>query len=149
MELMRIDLYGLVFDTPQVTFHLWSPWRAAELEHRLFKAVCSAAHTQPEQGPDEWRVGITETKSFHTAIQAIERVLKGWQEEAEMGNERRNWRWLLEADSDADGYDHTGAPTSILGLIGLSLERGSPDEGDKGEDVDMEGFGMRVWGLAK
>src|SRR5262249_37515427 len=31
---MRIDFYGMVFQTPRVTFHLWSPWRATALEHR-------------------------------------------------------------------------------------------------------------------
>src|SRR5581483_4566762 len=36
---MQVDFYGLAFETPQVTVHLWSPWRAAELEHRLFNAV--------------------------------------------------------------------------------------------------------------
>ncbi len=35
-KFMRIDFYGLVFETPRVTFYLWSPWRAAALEHRLF-----------------------------------------------------------------------------------------------------------------
>ena len=35
---MRIEFFGLTFDTPCVTFYLWSPWRAAALEHRLFEA---------------------------------------------------------------------------------------------------------------
>src|SRR5262245_13258235 len=26
---MRIAFHGLVFETPQVTVHLWSPWRCA------------------------------------------------------------------------------------------------------------------------
>ena len=36
---MRVDLYGLAFEAPRVSFHLWSPWRASQLEHRLFDAV--------------------------------------------------------------------------------------------------------------
>ena len=36
---MRIDFYGLAFETPRVTFYLWSPWRAAAMEHRLFDAI--------------------------------------------------------------------------------------------------------------
>ena len=36
---MRVDLYGLHFETPYVTFYLWSPWRAAALEHRLFESL--------------------------------------------------------------------------------------------------------------
>jgi hypothetical protein len=28
----------------------------------------------------------------------------------------------------------------------VSLERGGPGEADKGEDVDLQGFGLRIWG---
>ena len=34
---MRVDFYGLAFETPRVTFYLRSPWRAAALEHKLFE----------------------------------------------------------------------------------------------------------------
>ena len=30
---MHVDFYGLQFDTPNVTFYLWSPWRASSLEN--------------------------------------------------------------------------------------------------------------------
>ena len=50
---MRIDFHGLAFETPFVTFHLWSPWRAAALEHRLFEAVQAAVRSEPENLPDE------------------------------------------------------------------------------------------------
>src|SRR5436190_17964484 len=139
---MRIDFYGLAFETPRVTFHLWSPWRAAALEHRLFEAVRSLPRLVPEAGPDEWRLHIDDQKSWCGALQAIARVLKGWQEEADPAGERRTWRWLLEADSDADGYDHTGEQTSLWGFLRVSLERGGPGEADKGEDLDLEGFGV-------
>src|SRR5436190_1080146 len=36
---MRVDFYGLTFETPCVTFYLWSPWRSSALEHKLFEAV--------------------------------------------------------------------------------------------------------------
>ena len=36
---MRIDLYGITFDGPAVTYYLWSPWRCTALEHRLFEVV--------------------------------------------------------------------------------------------------------------
>ena len=80
------------------------------------------------------------------ALQAVARVLKGWQEEADPGSERRSWRWLLEGDTDADGYDHTSEPVSLWGFLRVSLERGGPGEPNKGEDVDLEGFGLQVWG---
>jgi hypothetical protein len=145
---MRIEFCGLVFDTPSVTFHLWSPWRAAELEHRLFHAVRSLPRTEAEAGPDEWRIQIKDPKTWRTAVQAVARVLKGWQEEADPGSERRIWRWLLEGDSDADSYDHTGEPTTLWGFLRISLERGGPGDPDKGEDIDLQGFGVRIWGEA-
>jgi len=145
---MRVDFYGLAFDTPQITFHLWSPWRAAELEHRLFQAVRSLPNTQADVGPDEWRIVLTDSKTWRAALQAVSRVLKGWQEEANPGSERRIWRWLLEADTNDDGYDHTGEPLSLWGFLRVSLERGGPEDPDKGEDIDLQGFGLRIWGEA-
>jgi hypothetical protein len=143
---MRVDFYGLAFEAPRVTFHLWSPWRATALEHRLFEVVRALPRAETEQGPDELRVHISDPKTWRSALQAVARVLKGWQEEADPGSERRAWRWLLEGDSDADGYDHGGEPVSLWGLLRVSLERGGPGEPDKGEDIDLEGFGLRIWG---
>src|SRR5689334_13917634 len=143
---MRFDFYGLVFETPRVTFYLWSPWRAAALEHRLFEAVRTLPRIAIEEGADELRLYVSDPKTCRSALQAVARVLKGWQEEADPGSERRSWRWLLEADTDADGYDHTGEPVSLWGFLRVSLERGGPGEPDKGEDVDLEGFGLQIHG---
>ena len=143
---MRVDLYGLTFETPRVTFYLWSPWRAAAIEHRLFDALRGLPRVEVEQGPDELRLHLGDQRTCRAALQAVARVLKGWQEEADPGSERRSWRWLLEADTDADGYDHNGEPTSLWGFLRLSLERGGPGEPDKGEDIDLEGFGLQVPG---
>jgi hypothetical protein len=144
---MRIEFFGLAFETPLVSFHLWSPWRAAAIEIKLFEAVCRLARAEPERYPDEFRVGITEPKSWRAALQAVSRVLKGWQEEAEPGSERRSWRWLLEGDTNADGYDHTGEPFSVWGFLRVSLDRGGVGEPEKGEDIDLEGFSLRIWGM--
>lgn len=143
---MRVDFYGVVFETPRVTFYLWSPWRAAAVEHRLFDAVRALPRVAHEESADELRLHLDDAKTCRHALQAIERVLKGWQEEADPGSERRSWRWLLEADTDADGYDHTGEPVSLWGFLRVSLERGGPGEPDKGEDVDLEGFGLQIHG---
>ena len=142
---MRIEFFGLVVETPHVTFHLWSPWRSAEIEHRLFKAVRAAPGVEFEEGPDEWRLHVGDTKAWRGAIQATSRVLKGWQEEADPSSERRIWRWLLEGDADAHGYDYTGERFSLWGFLRLSLERGGPEDTEKDEDVDLQGFGMRFW----
>ncbi len=143
---MRVDLYGLVFETAGVTFYLWSPWRSSAIEHRLFDAIRQVPQGEPEQAPDELRVHFKDAKAVRLCFQAVERILKGWQEEAsEAGGDRRVWRWLIEADTDAGGYDHTGERASVWGFLRLSLERGSLGEGERGEDIDMNGFGFRVW----
>jgi hypothetical protein len=142
---MRIDFCGLIFETPHVTYHLWSPWRAAQLEHRLYQAVKAIPNVESEETGDEWRIHVNDAKVWRGAMQAAARVLKGWQEEADPGSERRIWRWLLEGDADAHGYDHTGEPFSLWGFLRVSLERGGPGEAEKDEDIDLQGFGLRIW----
>lgn len=143
---MRIDFYGLAFETPGVTFYLWSPWRAAALEHRLFEAVQSLPQVRADDSPDERRLHVHDPKTWRAALLALARVLKGWQEEADLGSGRRSWRWLMEGDMDADGYDHAGEPASLWAFLRASVDRGEPGEPDKGEDIDLEGFGFRIWG---
>jgi hypothetical protein len=141
---MRVDFYGLSFETPRVTFYLWSPWRAAALEHRLFEVVMNVSGGKAEQDSEEWRVHVRDPKIWRTALQAACRVLKGWQEEADPGHERRSWRWLLEADTDDNGFDHNGEQAAVWAFLRLGLDRGGPGEPDKGEDVDLHGFGLRI-----
>jgi hypothetical protein len=95
------------------------------------------------------RVHITDAKTAKAAVQAVARVMKGWQEDAEMGSDRRSWRWLLEGDTNPDGYDVHGEPFCAWGFLRLALDRGSPGEGEKGEDIDLDGFGFRIWGDVK
>ncbi len=145
---MRVDLFGLVMEAPSVTFYLWSPWRCSAIEHKLFDALKTVANVSIEAAPDEVRMHITENKSWRSALQNLSRVLKGWQEEATDGgkDERRSWRWLLEADTDASGYDMQGEKTSIWAYLRLSIDRGGPGEAEKGEDIDLNGFGVQVLG---
>ena len=145
---MRFDFYGLAFETPRVTFYLWSPWRAAALEHRLFEAVRNLPRAEAEELPDELRVHLADQKACRAALQAVARVLKGWQEEADPGSEKRSWRWLLEADTDDSGYDHSGEVMTLWAFLRVSLDRGGVDEPEKGEDVDLQGFGLRIWPVA-
>ena len=142
---MRVDFYGLVFETPKVTVYLWSPWRASALEHRLFEAVHGLPGLHTVQEADEMHVEITDAKTWRLALQGVCRVIKGWQEEADPGSERRAWRWLLEADTDDHGYDHQNEPACMWAFLRLALERGCPDESDKSEEVDLNGFGVRIW----
>ena len=53
---------------------------------------------------------------------------------------------MLEADVNAAGYDHQGEPVSLWGFLRLSLDRGGLEEPDKGEDVDLDGFGLQIPG---
>jgi hypothetical protein len=143
--LMRVDLYGLTFETPGITFYLWSPWRSAAIEHRLFDAVRQLPQVEMESAPDELRAHFDDAKIVKQAFAAVERILKGWQEEAsDAGGDRRIWRWLVEADTDSHGYDHNGEKSAIWGFLRLSLERGSPGEAERGEDIDLNGFGFRI-----
>jgi len=143
---MKVEFYGLTFETPCVSFYLWSPWRAAALEHKLFEAISVLPNVKRERGPDEWTIHVNDQKTYKAAMQALARVMKGWQEEADMGGDRRNWCWLLEGDTNADGYDHNGEAVSLWALLRVSLDRGNPGEPTKGEDIDLEGFSLRIWG---
>jgi hypothetical protein len=146
---MRVDLFGLTMETAGVTFHLWSPWRCSLLEHKLFESLKTISNANLELAPDEVRLHVLEQKGWKLASQNLSRVLKGWQEEASDGgkNERRAWRWLLEADVDASGYDMQGEKSSFWAYLRLSIDHGGPGELEKGEDLDMSGFGVEVWGV--
>lgn len=142
---MRVDFYGMAFETPRVTVYLWSPWRASAIEHRLFDGVRTLGNFKVEQDADEIRLHLEDPKLFKQALTGMVRVLKGWQEEAEQGRERRTWRWLMEGDTDDNGYDHAGEPACIWAFLRLSLDRGNLEENDRAEDIDMNGFGLRFW----
>ncbi len=144
---MRVDLFGLVMDAPGVTFYLWSPWRCSALEHKLFEAVKAIPGTKLESDPDELRLEVDDPKVWKAALQATSRVLKGWQEEAaDGGTDKRSWRWLIETDVDAAGYDAHGEKSSFWAYVRLALDRGGPNDAEKGEDIDLNGFGVCAWG---
>jgi hypothetical protein len=141
---MRFEFYGLAFDTPKILVHLWSPWRATSLEHRIFDALKVLPRAELEETPEEKRLTLSDPKICRTALQAVSRVMKGWQEDADPASERRTWRWMLEGDTDDAGYDHNGDPASIWCFLRLGLERGGFGEPDKGEDIDLDGFGLEI-----
>lgn len=145
---MRVDLFGLAMETPSVTFYLWSPWRCSLLEHKLYESLKTVPSATLEANAEEVRLHVTDPKGWRVAVQNLSRVLKGWQEEAaDVGkDERRSWRWLIEADVDATGYDMAGEKASFWCYVRLSIDRGGPGEAEKGEDIDLNGFGIQVWG---
>jgi hypothetical protein len=144
---MRVELFGLAMDAPGVTFYLWSPWRCTLIEHKLFEAISTLPGGKLEREPDELRVHVNDAKAWKQGVQNMSRVLKGWQEEGvDANNEKRAWRWLLEGDIDANGYDHKGEKAAFWMFLRLSMDRGGPGDAEKGEDVDLNGFGVCVWG---
>ena len=120
------------------------PGGSTHLEHRLFDAIRHVPRVELEEAADELPRSYLRSEVGPIGRCRPWRVLKGWQEEADPGSERRTWRWLLEADTDAHGYDHTGEPVSVWCFLRLSLERGGVGEVEKGEDVDLDGFGLQV-----
>jgi hypothetical protein len=145
---MRVELFGLAMEAPGVTFYLWSPWRCSALEHKLYDSIRQVPNASEEASADELRLHVTELKAWKAAVQNLSRVLKGWQEEAsDVGkDERRGWRWLIEADVDPAGYDMQGERASFWAYLRLSIDRGGPGEAEKGEDIDLNGFGVQIWG---
>ncbi len=141
---MLVEFNGLAFEAPRVTFYLWTPWRSAALEHRLFEAIRALPNAQTEEGDDDRRVHVDDPKIWRGALQAMSRVLKGWQEEAPQGGESRSWRWLMEGDSDPHGYDHAGEAASLWIFLRAVIERGGPDHPEK-DEIDLEGFSFRIW----
>src|ERR1700735_2838201 len=138
---MRIDFYGLAFETPRVTFYLWSPWRAAAIEHRMFEAIRALPGAHVEEASDELRVPLTDAKSFRTAVQSVARGLQGGEEGGDPRPEGGPWRWRLGGDA------HTGEPTALWGFLRLARDRGGPGEPEKGEDIELEGFGLQIEGV--
>ncbi len=145
---MRVELFGLTMESPTVTIFLWSPWRCSFLEHKIFEALKTVPGATLESGPDELRLDIVDAKAWKSAVQNISRVLKGWQEESSDAGkeERRAWRWLVEADVDATGYDLQAEKSSFWLYLRLAIERGGPNDAEKGEDIDLHGIGVQVWG---
>ena len=124
---MRVDFFGLAFEAPRVTFFLRSPWRSSHLEHRLFDAVQNLPRVEREEAPEELRVHISDPKTWRSALQATTRVLKGWEEEADPGGEKRSWRWMLEAaavQAEAQEAPQAGrlALVVIAGRVGVGLQ---------------------------
>jgi hypothetical protein len=130
-------------ETPAATIYLWSPWRASMLEHKLFHELIALPQVQMEKEADEMRMTITDGKTWRRAVQIVERILKGWQEEAESGSERRTWFWLIDGDTDYNGFDHTGEKACLWAGIRLCLDRSNPSEMQKSEELDLENFGVQ------
>jgi hypothetical protein len=146
---MKIDLYGISLVARGVTFNLWSPWRCMAIEHRLFEAIRQVPGLELVTEPDEASIDVKTEKQMAAVQLAIERVLKGWQEEASdagTGAERRNWFWLLEADTDCNGMDHNGEASHLWAFLRLVIESGDAAmDGGKSEMIDLNGFGFKLW----
>ena len=146
---MQIDFHGLRFEASRITCYLWSPWRAAALEHRLFNEVKQVAGVHLETKPDELSVQIADVKMWNEAHANMARLLKGWQEEATGGKERRLYRWLIEGDTDEHGYDHAGEVAGLWIYLRVGLDHGDLDEAEPSEWLDLQGYGVRFWPMGR
>jgi hypothetical protein len=143
---MQINFYGFQFEASRVTCYLWTPWRAAALEHRLFNEVKQLPGVHIESTLDELRVQIADVKAWQQGLVNMSRLLKGWQEEATgAGKERRLYRWLFEADTDEHGYDHANEVASLWVYLRAGLDHGEFEADEPSEWIDLQNFGMRFW----
>jgi len=147
---MQIDVYGMRFEASRITCYLWSPWRAAAIEHRLFNEVKQLPGVALETTPEELRIQINDEKTWKLALTNMSRLLKGWQEEATgVGKERRVYRWLFEGDTDEHGYDHANEVASLWVYLRLGVEQGDMSDEEPAEWIDMNGFGLRLWPMGR
>ncbi len=143
---MQISLYSIKFIAQDITIYLWSPWRATALEHRLFDVCRNLPACKVEEEPDEWRIQLKDQASWQKIVQIIARVLDGWKEEAnEIGREHRSWYWVIEAETDRNGYDSEGEPSSVWAYIQLGIEEGNPGEEKSSETLTLDGLSFRFW----
>jgi hypothetical protein len=147
---MQIDFYGLHFEASRVTCYLWTPWRASALEHRLFNEVKQLPGVHLESTLEELRVQIADAKTFKQGLNSMSRLLKGWQEEATgAGKERRDYRWLLEGDTDEHGYDHSNEVACLWIYLRVGLDRGDVEAEEPSEWIDLNGIGFRLWPVGR
>ena len=147
---MQIDLYGLHFEASRVTAYLWTPWRAAALEHRLFNEIKQLPGVHLETTPEEIRIQLTDAKLWKEALTRMSRLLKGWQEEGTGTREQRVYRWLFEGDTDEHGYDHSNEVACLWLYLRVGLDRGDMPDGDEPTEwIDLHGFGLRCWPVGR
>jgi hypothetical protein len=144
---MRLDFFGLGFEVAGASFSLLSPWRAPVLANRCFKAVQEVPGLETTEGSDELQVKVTNPRTWQAALDAVTRVLKAWQEDAELGDERRSWRWVLRGDGPTHSEKAAGEAVILIGELRLIVERGAlEDEGMDDEVIDLDGFEFRIDG---
>lgn len=52
---------------------------------------------------------------------------------------------MLEADTDANGYDSFGEPTALWGFLRIAIESGGPSDSDqRTEEIDLDWFGFQI-----
>ncbi len=147
---MQINFYGFQFEAARITCYLWSPWRAAAIEHRLFNEIKQLPGVEVESTPEELRIQIADVKTWHLAQVNLSRLLKGWQEEAaSAGKERRLYRWLFEGDTDEHGYDHANDIACLWIYLRAGIDRGEFEADEPSEWIDLHGFGLRFWPVGR
>lgn len=73
---MLINLTGLIFETPCLVVHLYSPWRASALENKLFENIKQLPGVVLEQAQDELIISIRDINTWKLALAACVRSRK-------------------------------------------------------------------------
>jgi len=142
---MKVNISGVCIETRKIVVYLKSPWRANALEHKLFEAARQIPEVQVEESQAEYKIVLKNIEKFQTLLESCTRILKGWQEDADLGTERRFWCWLFEGDADASGYDHNGNPASIWIFVRAIIEHAEHSmDAPKVEHVDLESFNFEL-----
>ena len=142
-EPCAFEFYGLAFETPRVIFHLWSPWRATALEHRLFEAVRLLPRTELEEAPDERRLLIPTPRPAGWRSGPLPRA----QGLAGGGRPRQRTPRLALAAGGRHRRRRLRPQRragQLWGFLRLGLDRGGLGEPEKGEDIDLDGFGLEI-----
>jgi hypothetical protein len=97
---MQIELFTFRFEAARITCYLWSPWRAAALEHRLFNEVKQLPGVHLEQTPEELRVQIDSAGYDHAnEVASIWVYLRVGLDRGDMGDGDEPSEWI-----DLDGF---------------------------------------------
>ncbi len=144
---MRVNFYGLKLEVAKISCFLKPPWRASILETRLFDAVSQLPNIINECEEERLLIHFQDEACWGKANEAMVRVLKGWQEDADTAYERRRWRWVINGDTDLYGYDITGDRMTLWAYLEVTIDRADMEQDEK-EEYDLETFGLRFWPFA-
>lgn len=141
---MEITFYQFCITTQKIAIHLYSCWRASQLEHKLFDSARTIVGKEPDRKDDSLVLTITAESTWNQLFQNWVRILKGWEEDAVPGDERRRWRWVIEGDTDHYGYNHNGDNFALWVFLRTSIEHGEANAAESIDEFDLDALGIQL-----